>query len=105
MPGAFLITRVCGMDEKGIISASEIGTYIFCPRAWALEQLDYEPDNQYEMDAGKEIHKEFGEKELERISSEGQAYAKNKRMLRFLSKVILIVAVCLVLLFVRLILK
>ena len=93
------------MNDKGIISASEIGTYTFCPRAWALEQLDYEPDNQYEMEAGNKNHKEFDEKELERISAGQQAYAKNQKMLRFLSKLILIMAVCLVLLFIRLILK
>ena len=93
------------MNDKGIISASEIGTYTFCPRAWALEQLEYEPDNQYEMEAGKQIHKEFGEKELERITAEQQIYNKNQKTVRFLGKLIILAAVCLVLLFIRLILK
>ncbi len=39
-----------------IIKASEIGSYTFCQRAWWYQLNGYEPDNQAELAAGKEIH-------------------------------------------------
>ena len=42
------------------ISASEIGTYAFCPRAWALKQLGYPSDSQKQMDSGTKYHQAFG---------------------------------------------
>ena len=44
------------MAEKRYITASEIGLYTFCPRAWALKQLDCESDAHWEMEKGKEFH-------------------------------------------------
>ncbi len=42
------------------ISASEIGEYAYCPRAWAFKKLGYPSENRREMDEGSKFHHEFG---------------------------------------------
>ena len=42
------------------ISASEIGEYAYCPRAWAYKKLGYPSENRREMDKGSRFHHEFG---------------------------------------------
>ena len=39
-----------------VIRASEIGTYTFCNRAWWYQLQGYEPDNQLELERGKDAH-------------------------------------------------
>ncbi len=39
-----------------IVKASEIGTYMFCQRAWWYQHMGYESGNQAELAGGKEIH-------------------------------------------------
>jgi hypothetical protein len=41
-----------------IIRASEIGSYLYCQRAWWYQQNGYEPENQAELAGGKEIHEQ-----------------------------------------------
>ena len=38
------------------IRASEIGTYLYCKRAWYYQKKGYHPDNQEELAAGTQIH-------------------------------------------------
>jgi CRISPR/Cas system-associated exonuclease Cas4 (RecB family) len=38
------------------IRASEIGTYIYCKRAWWYQNKGYLPGNQSELAAGTKIH-------------------------------------------------
>ena len=43
------------------IRASEIGTYVFCQRAWWFHKSGYEPQNQSEMASGVELHEKHGQ--------------------------------------------
>ena len=43
-----------------IIRASEVGSYLFCARAWAYRQQGIESTNQAEMTAGTELHNQHG---------------------------------------------
>jgi CRISPR/Cas system-associated exonuclease Cas4 (RecB family) len=39
-----------------IIRASEIGSYLYCQRAWWYQVHGYQPENTIELARGKEIH-------------------------------------------------
>ena len=39
------------------IRASEIGTYLYCQRAWFYHKKGYPPENQQELAAGIKIHR------------------------------------------------
>lgn len=39
-----------------IIRASEIGTYLFCQRAWWYRHHGYTPENQDELSNGSQLH-------------------------------------------------
>ena len=43
-----------------IIRASEVGTYLFCARAWWYRLQGIESTNQAEMTAGTELHRQHG---------------------------------------------
>jgi CRISPR/Cas system-associated exonuclease Cas4 (RecB family) len=47
------------------IRASEIGTYLFCQRAWWYMKTGAQAENQAEMAAGSELHFRHGRKALE----------------------------------------
>ena len=38
------------------IRASEIGTYVYCNRAWYYQKKGFQPENQEELAAGLQIH-------------------------------------------------
>jgi hypothetical protein len=42
------------------IRASEIGTYLFCERAWWYNSQGVESENQAEMAAGSGFHRQHG---------------------------------------------
>jgi len=42
------------------IRASEIGSYLYCARAWWYGQKGIESSNQAEMTAGTELHRQHG---------------------------------------------
>lgn len=43
-----------------IIRASEVGTYLFCARAWWYRLQGVESTNQAEMNAGTDLHRQHG---------------------------------------------
>lgn len=38
------------------IRASEIGTYLYCQRAWWYQSQGYQPENQAELVSGQSMH-------------------------------------------------
>ena len=51
-------------NPKPVINASEIGTYCFCARAWALEKRGYRSANRQALIEGTEFHRSFGRREM-----------------------------------------
>ncbi len=44
------------------IKASEIGSYLFCHKAWKYQRENVKPDNQAELRAGTALHYAHGRK-------------------------------------------
>lgn len=42
------------------IRASELGSYLYCRRAWGYRQKGFTPKNQAELAAGTELHRRHG---------------------------------------------
>lgn len=42
------------------IRASEIGVFLYCQRAWWLQQQGFKPLNSIELAAGEELHRRHG---------------------------------------------
>ncbi|MGC8855242.1 MAG: hypothetical protein ACP5QU_00410 [Anaerolineae bacterium] len=45
---------------SSLIRASEIGSYLYCRRAWWYRRQGIESENQAEMAAGSELHRRHG---------------------------------------------
>ena len=45
-----------------VIRASEIGSYLYCRRAWWYRKQGVESENQAEMATGTELHRQHGRK-------------------------------------------
>lgn len=46
------------------IRASEIGSYLYCARAWWYQQQGQPSSHQAEMNAGSELHRQHGRQVL-----------------------------------------
>ena len=47
------------LNKNNVISASEIGQYIYCSISWYLQRCGYQPDSVL-LDKGKNIHIKLG---------------------------------------------
>lgn len=47
-------------SSQKIISASELGTYIYCARAWWYRNLDAPNENLSDMNEGTRFHRKMG---------------------------------------------
>ena len=47
-----------------VIRASEIGSYLYCRRAWWYRKQGVESENQAELASGTELHRRHGRKVL-----------------------------------------
>lgn len=47
-----------------VIRASEIGTYLYCRRAWKYQRREVPSENVREMLSGAEIHRQHGRRVL-----------------------------------------
>lgn len=50
-----------------VTRASDIGSYLYCRRAWRYRRDGVESDNQAEMAAGTELHRQHGRKTLSAV--------------------------------------
>jgi CRISPR/Cas system-associated exonuclease Cas4 (RecB family) len=70
------------------IRASEIGSYLFCARAWWYRLQGIEPENQAELTAGAELHRAHGR----RVISAG--FTRALALLLLLVALVLLAAFC-----------
>jgi hypothetical protein len=49
------------LKNSDVLSASEIGQYVFCSCAWQLRRLGYEPESPF-LEPGKQAHVALGER-------------------------------------------
>ncbi|HUI87429.1 MAG TPA: hypothetical protein VLX61_01765 [Anaerolineales bacterium] len=47
-----------------VLRASDIGTYLYCRRAWMYRKNGVESENRAEMATGTELHRQHGRKVL-----------------------------------------
>jgi hypothetical protein len=47
-----------------VLRASDIGTYLYCRRAWMYRKNGVESENRAEMASGTELHRRHGRKVL-----------------------------------------
>lgn len=45
-----------------VLKASEVGSYLYCKRAWWYRKRGVEPENQAELAAGTDLHLQHGRK-------------------------------------------
>ncbi len=71
-----------------IIRSSDIGNYLYCRRAWWYRKEGFESENQAEMAAGTEIHRQHGRKVV------ASSLTRSLGLILFLAALVLLVAYC-----------
>jgi CRISPR/Cas system-associated exonuclease Cas4 (RecB family) len=71
-----------------VIRSSDIGNYLYCRRAWWYRKQGFESENQAELAAGTEIHRQHGRKIL------AAGFTRSLGMILLLVALILLVAYC-----------
>jgi hypothetical protein len=57
----FVMGKRVQPKTSDVLSASEIGQFIFCSCAWQLRRLGYEPESVF-LEPGKQAHVALGER-------------------------------------------
>jgi CRISPR/Cas system-associated exonuclease Cas4 (RecB family) len=71
-----------------IIRASDIGNYLYCRRAWRYRKDGVESENQAELAAGTELHRQHGRKALSAL------LLRSLGMILLLAAILTLVAYC-----------
>ena len=71
-----------------VIRSSDIGNYLYCRRAWWYRKQGFESENQAELAAGTEIHRQHGRKVL------ASNLTRSLGFVLFFAALILVVAYC-----------
>lgn len=71
-----------------IIRSSDIGNYLYCRRAWWYRKLGFESENQAELAAGTEIHRQHGRKVI------ASGLTRTLGLLLLFAALVLLVAYC-----------
>ncbi len=71
-----------------IIRASDIGTYLYCRRAWWYRKQGVQSSNQVELAAGTQLHARHGRQVL------ASSITRNIGLLLLLIALVLLVAYC-----------
>jgi CRISPR/Cas system-associated exonuclease Cas4 (RecB family) len=71
-----------------VIRASDIGSYLYCHRAWRYRKDGVESENQAEMAAGTELHRMHGRKALSAL------LLRTLGMVLLLAAILMLVAYC-----------
>lgn len=71
-----------------IIRASEIGSYLYCRRAWHYRKQGVESENQAELAAGTQLHIQHGRKTLSAL------LLRTFGLILLLAAILLFVAFC-----------
>ncbi len=71
-----------------IIRSSDIGNYLYCRRAWWYRKEGFESENQAEMAAGTEIHRQHGRRVV------ASSLTRSLGLILFLVALVLFVAYC-----------
>ena len=80
-------TKQTSFKNKDIISASEIGQYYFCSKAWHLQKCGYKPQSLL-LDVGTKKHIDLG-----RIIDNTQKNIKKSKIFATIGYLLLAVAV------------
>jgi len=71
-----------------IIRSSDIGNYLYCRRAWWYKKQGFESENQAELAAGTEIHRQHGRKVL------ASTLTRSLALILLFAAIIILVAYC-----------
>jgi CRISPR/Cas system-associated exonuclease Cas4 (RecB family) len=71
-----------------VIRSSDIGNYLYCRRAWWYRRQGFESENQVELAAGTEIHRQHGRQVL------AAGLTRSLGLILLLVALILLVAYC-----------
>ena len=70
------------------IRASEVGSYLYCARAWWYQQQGFQSSHQAEMAAGTELHRAHGRQVL------ASGLTRMLALILLLAALMLLVAFC-----------